>query len=425
MNASIHHLTRAERPPLPRLGLYLRVGRNQHRDMESALMLADGVFGLVIDPTCEDRHADLVTLAKERSIDVILDPRTQELALEGGWTETLGSLPWANEDRPQSFADFKDLSRVRLIRALSQHVVDKGYTGVLAPSHYVLSPDDDWLDVDVRSCVLLRSELNKLGASKVQVIYSLAVPYKLLRNPDARLKIVEAIARASVDAVWLKISGLGGEATATAIRNYIQASADFHLLGIPIIADHMGGIGGQSLLAFGAVGGVAHGITLKERFDAGSWLKPRIGKGFQPQSRIYVSELGLYMERAVAEVFFENSRAKSRFGCPDAVCCPKGHRDTTENPVRHAVRRKSEEVRLLSDIPISVRPGEFVDRVVRPASDQAVFASQLNFSSSGLAKRLQKVRKLRNDQRVSLTELAERFDPKGVSELPLQFVDRV
>lgn len=425
MSASIHRLPNAKSPAQQRLGLYLRIGRNQHKDMESALLLADGVFGLVIDPTCEDRHSDLMALAIERQLDVILDPRSQELSLDGGWSKTLGSLAWGDQTRPHRLDDFNDVGRRRFVRALAEHVVSNGYTGVLSPSHYVSSLDSGWLEIDVRGSSELRSELDKLGAHDVQILYSLAVSYKLFRDADARSRLIKAIARADANAIWLKVSGLGSESTATAMRNYIAATAEFHVIGMPVIADHIGGLAGQSLLAFGAVGGLAHGVTLKERFNAYSWVKKQTGEPFQAQSRIYIEQLGLYLDKAAAKVFFENSRATSRFGCPDVKCCPRGPHDMTENPVRYAVRRRSEEVRQLSEIPISLRPREFLDNVVQTASDHAVFASQLNFEDSKLAGRLQKLQKLRKDQCIGLTELVERFDPDRVSEIPSRLVDRI
>lgn len=424
MNADVHHLPRSRVPALPRLGLYLRVGRSQHNDMESALLLADGVFGLVIDPMCEARHADLMTLAKDRSIDLILDPRTQELALPGGWNERLGTLSWAEEDRPHKTDDFVELPRLRLVREIAEHIVRKGYTGVLSPSHYLTSLDDGWLEVDSLACVELRRELRRLGVEDVQIIYSLAVPYKLLREPAARMQMIEAVARSGADAVWLKVSGQGSEATGAGVRNYVAASSDFHRLGVPIIADHMGGLAGQALLAFGAVGGLSHGVTLKERFNANSWVKARDGGGFAQPSRVYVEQLGLCIKKAEAKLLYEQSRAKARLGCPDRKCCPRGVQDSVENPVRHAVRRRSEEIRKLSGIPASLRPMEFIHKTMGEAVGHAEFASKMNFDSTKLAKRLQDLHKSRKGQMDGLLELAGRFDSNKVSPLPLRFAER-
>lgn len=423
MNAEITHLPRLQSPVPRRCGLFLRVGRNQHRDLESAILLADGVFGLVVDPLYEHWHADLLALARQRDVHVILDPRSQEMSLEGGWSSKLGRLRWGDENGPHSLSDFNDLPRRRKVRFLAEQTVEKQYTGVLSLSHYISSLNDGWLEADVQGCVELRAELRRLNADEVQIFYSLALPYRIFRDGTSRQKLVQELSRAGVDALWFKISNFGSESTATKVENYIKAAADFDALGIPLIADHVGGIPGLSLLAFGAVGGLAHGVTLKERFDANSWLRRREGKPFQPQTRIYVERLGVCLEKAVVEKLFDNRRAKSRLGCPDVTCCPRGPYDTLGNPVRHAVRRRSEEIRQLSRIPLSVRPAEFVDNFVRRTSDDALFVSRLNYDESNLAKRLQKLQKSRNNFSIGLVELAKNFKPKESIHLPKRLSD--
>ena len=56
---------------------------------------------------------------------------------------------------------------------------------------------------------------------------------------------------------------------------------------------------GLSLLAFGAVGGLSHGVTLGERFDTASWHKvPEEGKKvFGAKMRIYLPMLDLMLPR--------------------------------------------------------------------------------------------------------------------------------
>lgn len=88
---------------------------------------------------------------------------------------------------------------------------------------------------------------------------------------------------------------------------------------------------GLSLLAFGAVGGLAHGVTLGERFDASSWHKPRQGQAFSPRVRVYIPQLDLLLLRDDAKKFFESGggKARSAFGCRDtpaargasSICC--------------------------------------------------------------------------------------------------------
>ena len=59
---------------------------------------------------------------------------------------------------------------------------------------------------------------------------------------------------------------------------YIEACCDFHAKNLPIVGDHIGGLPGLSTLAFGAIGGVAHGVTVQQSFKAASWRLPRVEK---------------------------------------------------------------------------------------------------------------------------------------------------
>ena len=77
------------------LGLYFRVGRNDQRDLLNLIAAGDaGCFGLVLDPTLVASQKELRDRALARRLDVILDPRTQAAATIGGFTNSLGRLPW-------------------------------------------------------------------------------------------------------------------------------------------------------------------------------------------------------------------------------------------------------------------------------------------------------------------------------------------
>lgn len=89
MSGQVIHLPRpaAARPEMQRLGLYLHVGHNQHREVLA--LLAEGVrdfFGIVVDATCADRHKELVSAALARNLDVVLDPQTHRAATVGGYS---------------------------------------------------------------------------------------------------------------------------------------------------------------------------------------------------------------------------------------------------------------------------------------------------------------------------------------------------
>jgi hypothetical protein len=206
--------------------------------------------------------------------------------------------------------------------------------------------------------------------------------YEAFRTAPKRLAVLEQLRRAMVDGLWLNISSCGSDSSPTAITRYGDAAADFQALGLPIVADHAGGLMGLSLLAFGAVGGLSHGVTLGERFDTASWHKvPEVGKQvFGAKMRVYLPTLDLMLPRLDVERFFEagGGRARSAFGCRDTNCCRRGIDDMLQAPARHFLYQRTQQVAGLGQIPESIRPTEFLEEHLRPASDAALVAAKLS-----------------------------------------------
>lgn len=111
------------------------------------------------------------------------------------------------------------------------------------------------------------------------LIYSLAIPMTLLRNVGERRAVIAALADARCDAIWLKVENFGDDASGEKVAAYIDACHDFHERGLPLIADHVGGLPGLGALAFGAVGGIAHGVTMLQ-----SCGRCRVGKGITEET---------------------------------------------------------------------------------------------------------------------------------------------
>ena len=296
-----------------------------------------GVYGVVFDPVYQVRHSELRDLMAERSFDAILDPRTQELGSAGGFNRRLSELPWAL-DRPHRPEDFGDVSARRVADRMAQFVREERYGAVLAPTHYIQSANSPWLDVDARLTMMLRQYLDRAGAGNVPIFYSLAVSYDVFRSADERGAIIERLADLPVECLWMKISQ-SGALTHTAVRNLVKGAAEFHSLRVPLIGDMMGGWRGLSALAFGAVGGICHGATQKEVFNASSLTRPANGgkKGFTWPTRTYVTPLGVHLKKDEATAFFAARGSKSRFGCRVKECCPKSWKDMLDNPVRHSL----------------------------------------------------------------------------------------
>jgi hypothetical protein len=262
-----------------------------------------------------------------------------------------------------------------LVAALGDFALEHGFTQVMAPTHLLRAADDEWLAVDIEATCRLRGHLDRNGSSDVPIIYSLAVPYGVFRNREQRRKLIEALKGIPATALWLKIEDFGSKSSATAALTYIEAAAEFHELGMPIVADYVGGLVGLSLLAFGAVGGIAHGITSGEQFVARHWRQPRGKGGWSVQRRVYVPEIDLVLKPKEAQALINAApRARGLFGCKDTKCCPRGVTDMLDNPGRHFLYQRIKEVSGLSQMPEQLRAQQFLERQLRPTTDRALAA---------------------------------------------------
>lgn len=298
---------------------------------------------------------------------------------------------------------------------------------MITPTHLITGPDDPWLAIDIASANALRAALERHGAGHVQLHYSLALSYEAFRTAPKRLAVLEQLRRAMVDGLWLNISSCGSDSSPTAITRYGDAAADFHALGLPIVADHAGGLMGLSLLAFGAVGCLSHGVTLCERFDTASWHKvPEVGKQvFGAKMPVYLPTLDLMLPRVDVERFFEagGGRARSAFGCRDTNCCRRGIDDMLQAPARRFLYQRTQQVAGLGQIPESIRPTEFLEEHLRPASDAALVAAKLSLPED-LAQKAAKQAKRLNDLRTTLGPYAKKRRDSSFARHPVTRVAR-
>ena len=402
------------------LGLYFRPGWNEHRDVLAALETGrTGFFGVAFDPTHMDRQKELRERVLGAQLDSVLDPRTQAAALPGGFSEGLGNLPWGL-GRQHRRDDFQGvLGQRQIVGTIGDFALDNGFTAVIGPSHYIRTANDPWLPVDIASVRYLRNHLDRKGGSSVPIFYSLAVAASTFRNKEERGAIIHALAGLPIAALWLKVDGFGSDATPTATRIFIDAMVDFHELGIPIIGDQVGGLIGLSLLAFGSIGGISHGITSGERFNGRSWMKQRIGDGFSPARRVYLPALDLLLKPQVAKVLLEKTtRTRALFGCGNPLCCPRGITDMLQNPGRHFICQRIDEVSNLSQIPSDLRTQRFLDQHVRAATDKALAAANTKWDDDLLVAKTREHRKRLDNLRVALGDQVSRHPPQSFSAVP-------
>lgn len=299
------------------------------------------------------------------------------------------------------------------------YVVEHGFTQIIAPTHVTDGANDPWIPVDTESTRRLRSYLDRRGGASVQIIYSLALPYAAFRDATQRRVVIEALKTVPINALWLRIDGFGSSSSATAARMYIQAAADFHSLGVPVVGDHVGGMIGLALLAFGALGGISHGITFGERFETAPWRRPRNENGFGIGRRVYIPALDVMLKPRDAKALLESStKARSMFGCADPKCCPRGVKDMLENPARHFVYQRMKEIAGLSQIPESLRPQRFLDHHLRPATDKAVASTTINWEREAMEKKMRENRRRLDSLRIALGSHAERHPPGSFATLP-------
>jgi len=394
---------RSARSPADALGLFVRVGRNDHKELLHIVAAGEkSIFGFVIDAHYATRHRDLIAEAKKREFDLILDPRTQPLALPGGYKSNLAELPWAGEG-PHTLRDFDGEEGRQKAVAIVDYAIAHGFTQMLGPTHVLRGANDQWLRRDIEMMGRMSAAI-RARKTDLDLIYSLAVPMEVLRNPAERGALIHALADAPMDALWLKVENFGDDASGEKTAAFIDAMRDFHQLKVPIVADHVGGLPALAALAFGAVGGIAHGVTMNQGFSASRWRRPPKEDGEEDADvtadeegkkkkkgmatwRVYLSTLDVLLKKADAEKFLSvSTRVRGKHSCKDTNCCPHGQKDMIERPARHAIYQRAREVDWLSKTPQGLRAAQFVDERVRRVSDDVAAAAAL----AGLAEPVQK-----------------------------------
>ncbi len=383
---------RALRPVPEPLGSYLRPGGRDHKVLLQ--MLVEGKVvgtGLVADPCLADRQRDLLEEARRRGVETVLDSRSLELSTAGGFTRSgVPGLGWAGAC-PHTPSDLTGPAGVLAVRQLVSVVETEGHTAVLAPTHYLSGPQDPWQSVDGDLTRHLRRELDSRGLQQVLVYYPLVVRAAAVRDTAFRDRLMPALKGLPVDALWLRIHPFGTTASGPlALRRYLELCRALHSLGVPLVAEHSGTVG-VALLAFGAVGGIESGVTLAEAVNLDGYLKPPKpgATPFAPPPRVYLHEIGAFLDPKKAGGFFAHRGMKTVHGCQTTGCCPRGWRDMQLEPRRHFVTQRAREVAGLSAVPEALRAGHYLENFLRPATDRAVRAAEAEPPLATARKRLE------------------------------------
>lgn len=393
MTGNVHYLD----PRPPRIAQFLRVGSTGHRQLEHLLNAGKlPPTRFVVDAASYDKQIDLIKALEEVGAEIVLDTNAAELSTIGRYRGAFKTAPWAQPDRPLQREDFVAGTNRSVIEPTARFAVARNVNAVLALTHFIPEARSPWLTIDVDACTALRVALDREGGGHIEIDYPLITSYALLRDPIARAQFVTSMRDLPFSNLWLRISGHGADATPTGIRRYIAAALDFHQLGKPIIADHLGGFAALAFVAFGAGSGFAHGAGGKERFDASNWNKPQTSSSGYGEKRIYIRGLDRQVGVNAMGSLFQNVRStRSILGCSDHTCC--GDIETMlKNPEAHQLRQRDIQVRDLSDTPLSQRPRRFLDEHLTKAER--------------VAKRAAKIKKGDKDIKIIFEKARDRLD---------------
>jgi len=380
-------------PTNPGLAFYVRARRDDHTTILTALTEGRLPTGVVVDPALDDRQRDLIAESHRLRVETVLDPMAMELATPGGRLRRAAmGLPWSGV-AAQAPATLSGDDGTFLVEALADWAAGRRLRAVLAPSHYIEGPKDPIFAIDRHLAARLREALDRRGMSSCAIYYPLAMPLASLRDPGQAMIVANRLGSLDIDGIWLRFHPFGSTASGpVSIRRYLAACAALETLNLPLVGERTGAIG-LALMAFGSVSGIECGIGLGERFDMTSLLKPRIQQdAFGPHAMVYVELLRLLMRRDVATKFYANGLMRSRFGCKDSSCCPKGPTSTLRDPRRHDFIRRLVEVSSLAEVPQGLRADHYLENYLRPATDAALLASRAEPSLEAARRRLDETR---------------------------------
>lgn len=372
MKTSTPSLFRIVRPAEEPLGAFFRPGRDGHTVIERLLTEEQiGFLGCVFDACYCATQSELIAELVERRLDAILDTNLIELATPVGHQTIRNRLPWADPfpSQPEHFSN----SKCELIAdQIAEFIREHGFSAVLAPSHFLQEgAKDAWVALDKRLTFSLRNRLDVKGLRAVRIYYPLAIASRDLLTPASRATIKAFLNSLPVEAIWLRIHPFGSHSSDAVLQRYISLCQHLHGLRLPLIAEKTGVLG-LALLAFGAVTGIETGVSSGERFDIArlnrlsSVREPE--EPYRTAARVYLPDLGISLSRKEAAEFF-SVRALRRFACRNQDCCRDGSDTMIRESRRHFVNARMTEVAELSRITPTLRASEYLERILRPVTD--------------------------------------------------------
>jgi hypothetical protein len=381
-----------------RIGHFIRVGFKYHQFEH---LLAAGRVpsdSVVLEGALVGQQGELIRSLREAQIEIILDTNVAELSSLGRFDGRVRSAPWADPDGPLTVEHFRRGPNYDIIGKIARCAVRNGFTVVLAPAHMLSNSNSAWLAVDRENCISLRRKLDAEGGRAIAIDYPLMITFAALRDPIQRRALLTNLGDLPFDNLWLRISDFGSDATGLGVRRYIAAATEFLSLNKPIIADGVAGLAALGIVAFGAAGGVAHGVAELERFDARGWNNPRSRGGGGNPTRFLVPGLDRLINLHQMEQLLAAPSGRRICSCNDSSCCPNGWEDTQRNPKAHYLHQRHKQIKALSAVADLRRVQHFLDydladsvRFSRDAARLMIADEALKETLSIASKRLKKM----------------------------------
>lgn len=357
----------------------------------------------MVDASRLDKQLELVTALRRRSVEIVLDPKTAELAAPGRFEGRVRQAPWAalSDGHVLGPEYFGVSPKADVVGAIARFAVSRPVDAILAPTHWLGDLNFmTWLETDALSCSRLRDALDREGGKHIAIDYPLIAPHTFLQSSEEQRRIIERLRDIPFENLWVRASGFRNNAAPLTTRWHIEALGKLHVLERPIVADYLGGMTGMAMLAFGAASAISHGIAKFEGFDAGDWRRAlgRTTRDSPHKSQSRISLLDINRSLTATELrWLDSARgARKHIACGDRECCPNGFDDMLRDPRRHAARQSRKLIDTLGRVPDLKRADHFVDQQFAAVERRARHVSKLkpdlaaNLGESGKIEKLMK-----------------------------------
>lgn len=353
--------------------LFLRVGEAHYGQVAS--LYSEGKLAIrraVFDASRLKYQIDFMKTLRDDKVELILDTKAAELAALSRYQGRPSGAPWAGGTlhMPEQF----DVDRCRTFAAqIAQEAIERGFDRVLSPSHLLREGLlDPWFAIDKRLCSELREALDRAGGKHVAIDYMLIIEERRLRDEAVRSALLHQLASIPFENLVLRASHFGADVEAPKLRSFINMLDRLMAAGRPVVVDHVGGLVGRSLLAFGVASGIAHGLDEHLRFDGSPWnrLPKEIDEedegrrgGAAKRVSIPLLDRSLTVPELTALV---RAKGGQRLVCQDPTCC-RSLADMTGHSKRHSIVQETKALAALGRVPDLMRTQHFLEKEMTEA----------------------------------------------------------